>query len=146
MKINKFLFCSFLISSSAFASFEGEYEKISGPETCPEGRLYFKELKDEKEKVLIFGVKHSWVFSLDAKITQMQEAGDESSCSYDYSYVLTENMLDYKTKRAKCPTLEENASVEESFRLTKQLLTYSFKSTSEDKKSENFECRYKKKK
>lgn len=139
MKIS-FILLLLISSNSLYASLEGKYTLISGPQNCPSGNLSFKTDKNDSSRILIFGSQLSWTLNQSDK-AELKEVVDEG-CTYITQYKKTENSFSIKTERNSCPEKKENSVINETLELKKEKLFYRHEKLSQGKK-DIYECTFK---
>lgn len=129
----------FLSLSTAHASLEGDYVLIAGPKLCPIGSISLKTTG--KERDLLFGNQLSWTLNLQDK-SEFKEVV-EHGCSYVTSYEKTIDTFKAKTVRSNCPSVSENAVINEEMELKNTKLYYQFEQVSGTNKKTKYKCTYK---
>ncbi len=138
MKTLSLMIFYFLSLSTAHASLEGDYILISGPKLCPIGSISLKTTG--KERDLLFGNQLSWTLNLEDK-SEVKEVV-EHGCTYVTSYEKTVDAFKAKTVRSNCPSVSENAVINEEMEFKNTKLYYQFEQVSGTNKKTTYKCTY----
>lgn len=138
MKIISVLSLYFLSFSVAHATLEGDYVLIDGQKLCPSGRISLKTMG--KERNLLFGSQLSWTLNLEDK-SEVKEVV-EDGCTYVTTYEKSLDAFKAKTVRSKCPSISENAVINEEIELKNFKLHYQFDQVSGTNKKTKYACSY----
>lgn len=128
----------FLSFSVAQASLEGDYVLIAGPKLCPIGSISLKIIG--KERNLLFGNQLSWTLNLADK-SEVKEVVEEG-CTYVTTYEKSVDTFKAKTVRSKCPSVSENAVINEEMEFKNSKLNYQFEQISGTNKKATYKCTY----
>lgn len=138
MRILSLISFYFLSLSTAQASLEGDYVLIAGPKLCPIGSISIKTIG--KERDLLFGNQLSWTLNLADK-SEIKEVV-EQGCTYVTTYEKTTDAFKVKTVRSNCPSVSENAVINEEMEFKNNKLNYQFEQVSGTNKKTTYKCTY----
>lgn len=142
MKTLIFLISLISFNAHATVALVGDYQKTKGNAECPEGEIQFLIQEEDKERVVLFGVRKSWTLTLEDKAQTSEKV--EEGCTYDSIYDFKDSELKMTTTRSGCPVESENGVIFDELKLVKNELTYYSSFKAKDKEIKQF-CRYTKK-
>lgn len=133
----------FAISIPVFAQTPiGTFEKISGPEECPEGYMQILDIEKE-ERILMFGARDSWALKKENK-GEVQESS-EDGCEFITRYTIAPEKYEFEMETVKCKETKFNSKGKSVFTFNKNKLTYEYQTDSKIVKKSKYACQYTKK-